>query len=190
MPVHLRPLLFSYMYSFDLFACSCNCESCANAKSRFDPVPFGLADSKLALAQPALPHSHAAPERRSQASHPPRVLSTRHHSHLRCTRATPRGEGRRAHDPPLARQVGWQPELARAPAGHRQSTPTQQSAGASIHRHSYSCRQSRASRHPLPRPAASGARRHWRRREPADGAALRPNGAGSKEEQRDQENSR
>jgi hypothetical protein len=79
LPVHLRPLLYSCMYSFDSVACLLHCQRAANAKSRFVPVPTqgqkndffwaegqlsalaGRSRALMACGAPSLPTTHMGP---------------------------------------------------------------------------------------------------------------------------------
>jgi hypothetical protein len=100
LPVHLRPLLYSYMYSFELVPCSFHCQSGANAKSRFVPVPTqgqkhdffwtegelsalaGRSRAPMACGAPSLPTLHMAP-----LTVPPNSLLVAHGAVQRTTSA-------------------------------------------------------------------------------------------------------
>jgi len=127
--------------------------------------------SPLAHFQPQ--PQHAAAERRGQASHPSRVLSSQHCSFLCRTRCSPRHRGWARRGAPLAQQMGRHTAVTAAQGSERQTTRAQHAAGAPSHCSAHPQQQPCASRCALHEAAATGAGSHWLSAVSANIAALR-----------------
>jgi hypothetical protein len=116
---------------------------------------------------------HAAAERRGQASHPPRVLSSQHCSFLCRTRCSPQHRGWARRGAPLAQQMGRHTAVTAAQGSEWQTTRAQHAAGAPSHCSAHPQQQPCASRCALHGAAAAGAARLGRSAVSANIAALR-----------------
>jgi hypothetical protein len=144
--------------------------------------PLFSVHSGSRLCHSPLPHSqpqqqHAAAERRGQASHPPRVLSSQHGSFLCRTRCSPQHRGRARRGAPLAQQMGRHTAVTAAQGSERQTTRAQHAAGAPSHCSAHPQQQPCASRCALHEAAAAGAARLGRSAVSANIAALRQGGS-------------
>jgi hypothetical protein len=166
---------------------------CQRAEVSTPPVwqrPNGQAaqaDRRLAARSA---RSHAASQRRGQASHPPRVRCRRRHSQLRRACAPPRNQGRTRDRPPVVAAMGRQRCLPGGAAAHGQTTLAEQSGGQPSRARSHPRRQSRASRHSLHGAAASRASGDRQGALSPFAAALRQGRAGREAEKRQEEDSR
>ena len=153
-------------------------------------LPAAISGSTHGTHSAATQRRHVASQRRGQASHPPRVLSTRHHSQLSRARCPPRSCGWQANCAALAFVLGWHACLAGTAGGQRQTTCAEQSTSQPTRTRPHPCRQPRASRHSLHRVAAGGAPENRHRGFPPFAAALRQGGAGRPRQTKREENSR
>jgi hypothetical protein len=190
MPLPYRLLSLSNMLLLSLLSASCRCEPTCQCEIFFRALHSQLAFDSTRRHSARSPHSHAAPQRRGQASHPARVRSTLSHSQLRRSRCPPCSEGRMASAAALASAVGWQRCLAGAQGGQRQGTCTQQQAGAATRTRPHPRCQPRTPRHPLHQAAAARAGGDRQAAQPPLTAALRQGGAGSEAKKRQEEDSR
>jgi hypothetical protein len=189
MPTPYRLLPSSYMLLFGMPSASCPCEVTCQCEILCWALHTRQACGPTRRLAGRSLRSHAASQRRGQASHPPRVRSALSHSQPRRARRPACSEGRKASAAEMASAVGWHCCLAGAQGRQRQDTCAQQSRGEPSRTPPDPRRQPRAPRHPLRQAAACGASENRHGGVPSDAAALRQGGARCEAEKRQEEDS-
>ena len=131
--MHQHPSLYSYMALSPFYVIAFLCSSAALSAAPVARRPNRQAEQAHCRLAARSARSHAASQRRGQASHPPRVHSWREGSRIQSARCSPRCSRRSGTALEVASPLGSHTAVAGGASTQRQTTHTQQRTSPSSH---------------------------------------------------------